>query len=448
MKILAIETSCDETAIAIAEFSGPKSRPRISILSNIISSQIAIHKKFGGVVPNLARREHEKNLVPILREALKKTEMYKVSGIKYPVLSKRIQNTKYKILDTILAREPELFERFKKHILPLPKPEIDAVAVTYGPGLAPALWVGVNFARALSVLWEKPLIPVNHMAGHFYSAFLQKSGVNSKFEYRNPKQIQNSPPDFAWAKSRRASKFQIRNIQFPALALLVSGGHTELVLMRGHGKFKIIGETRDDAAGEAFDKVARILGLPYPGGPQISALAEIADKRGQEKSRTNAETSINLRKSMHTESPRMPALRLPRPMMNSKDNDFSFSGLKTAVLYLVRDLGRTKTKKMRPFIAKEFQDAVVDVLIKKTLRAAKAFKAKTILLGGGVAANHELRKRLEANLKKELPNTKYLIPNTRMTGDNALMIAIAAHFVGKKKAWNKVHADANARLGS
>ena len=392
MRILAIETSCDETAIAIAEFTGPKTSPRISVLSNIVSSQIAVHRKFGGVVPNLARREHEKNLVPILRGALKETKMYKVSGIKYPVLSKRIQNTKYKILDTILAREPELKQQFKKYILSLPKPEIDAVAVTYGPGLAPALWVGVNFARALSVLWNKPLIPVNHMAGHFYSSLLQ----NEKSGYR------------------------IENIRFPALALLVSGGHTEIVEAKQHGAWKIVGATRDDAAGEAFDKVARILGLSYPGGPEIS---KEALKKGKKIKIT-----------------------LPRPMMNSKDNDFSFSGLKTAVLYLVRDLGRTKTKKLRPHIAKEFQNAVVDVLVKKTIRAAKAFKAKTILLGGGVAANHELRKRLEANLKKELPNTKYLIPNTRMTGDNALMIAIAAHFVGKKKAWNKVHADANSRL--
>ena len=186
MKILAIETSCDETAIAIAEFTGRKMRPDVSVLSNIVSSQIAIHRKFGGVVPNLARREHEKNLVPILREALKETEMYKVFGIKYPVLSKRIQNTKYKILDIILAREPELKQQFKKYILPISPPAIDAVAVTYGPGLAPALWVGVNFARALAVLWEKPLIPINHMEGHAYSALLEERRIEiSKAQITN-----------------------------------------------------------------------------------------------------------------------------------------------------------------------------------------------------------------------------------------------------------------------
>ena len=410
MRILAIETSCDETAIAIAEFTGPKAVPRISVLSNIVSSQIAVHRKFGGVVPNLARREHEKNLTFILERAFKEARF---SNFKSQITNhKQIPNSKIKKIEKILEREPELFERFKKHILPLKKPGIDAIAVTYGPGLAPALWVGVNFARALAVLWNKPLIPINHMEGHFFSTFLQKRGKEN-------------------------FQFSIPNFQFPIIGLLVSGGHTELVLTKKPWKFKIIGETRDDAAGEAFDKVARILGLPYPGGPALSALAE---------------REIPISKSQFSNKFQFPnskfQIKLPRPMMGSDDYDFSFSGLKTAVLYLARDLGAKQTKKLRPVIAKEFQDAVVDVLVKKTIRAAKVFKAKTVLLGGGVAANHELRKRLEANLKKELPNTKYLIPNTRMTGDNALMIAIAAHFVGKKKALDKVGADANARLGS
>jgi len=447
MKILAIETSCDETAIAIAEFSGPKSRPRISILSNIVSSQIAIHKKFGGVVPNLARREHEKNLAPILITALKEAKFLNPkSEFRNP---KQIQNStptpkgvgaptesvgEFRKIEEILAREPELSKQFAKHILPLPKPEIDSIAVTYGPGLAPALWVGVNFARALAVLWEKPLIPINHMAGHFYSAFLQKNGVNSKSEYRNSKsrfhrgsstesgQIQNS-------------KFKIQSISFPALGLLVSGGHTELVYAKGHGKWKIIGETRDDAAGEAFDKVARILGLEYPGGPALSALAE----REIPISKSQFSNKFQILNSKFQ-------IKLPRPMINSDNFDFSFSGLKTAVLYLVRDLGEKRTKKLRPLIAKEFQDAVVDVLVKKTIRAAKAFKAKTVLLGGGVAANRLLRKKLGDAIKKEIPKASYHLPVTNLAGDNALMIAIAAHFIGKKKAWNKVHADANLRL--
>ncbi|OGZ93663.1 MAG: hypothetical protein A2131_00750 [Candidatus Sungbacteria bacterium GWC2_49_10] len=409
MRILAIETSCDETAIAIAEFTGPKAVPRISVLSNIVSSQIAVHRKFGGVVPNLARREHEKNLTFILERAFKEARF---SNFKFQITNhKQIPNSKIKKIEKILEREPELFERFKKHILPLKKPGIDAIAVTYGPGLAPALWVGVNFARALAVLWDKPLIPVNHMAGHFYSPLLQVEPRISNFQFSISKQIKNS-------------KLQIQNVSFPTLGLLVSGGHTELVYAKKHGKWKIIGETRDDAAGEAFDKVARILGLPYPGGPAISAIAEMKLKVKNEKLK----------------------ITLPRPMIATNDFDFSFSGLKTAVLYLARDLGKKRTKKLRPSIAKEFQNAVVDVLVKKTIRAAKALKVKTVLLGGGVAANHELRKRLETNLKKELPNIKYLIPDTRMAGDNALMIAIAAHFTGKKKAWNKVHADANLRL--
>ena len=267
MRILAIETSCDETAIAMAEFFGTKKKPEIRVLSNIVSSQVNLHAKFGGVVPNLAKREHQKNLPLILLQALKEAGWFKNS--KFEIRnSKQIQNSKFKILNKILEREPELLKQFKKRIMPLAPPKIDAIAVTYGPGLAPALWVGVNFARALAYLWDKPLIPTNHMLGHLYSAVLQK---NSKHEARNPKQIQNSK-----SKIQNYFEFRISNFEFPAIALLVSGGHTELVLVRGHGKFKVIGETLDDAAGEAFDKAARILGLGYPGGPEISALAETA----------------------------------------------------------------------------------------------------------------------------------------------------------------------------
>ncbi len=291
MKILAIETSCDETAIAMADFSGGRKNPTIGVNASLISSQVKLHEKFGGVVPNLARREHEKNLVPILLRALKE------AGLK-EAKSKKQELRTIKILDSILEREPELLAQFKKQIAPLTPPAIDAIAVTSGPGLAPALWVGVNFARALAYLWKKPLIPVNHMAGHFYSAFLQK----------------------------KRGAFNIQHSTFPVLALLVSGGHTELILARGHGKFNIIGETVDDAAGEAFDKVARMLGLPYPGGPAISALAKIKFKV----------KSLKLKVS------------LPRPMLNSKDHNFSFSGLKTAVLYLTRDLGVKKNQEVTP----------------------------------------------------------------------------------------------------
>lgn len=391
MKILAIETSCDETAIAIAEFFGTKKRPKINVLSNIISSQVKLHAKFGGVVPNLARREHQKNLVPILLRALKKAALlkrYSSSNVeKIHNESSRQARTIFEV-ENILEREPELLKQFKKYVLPLPSPYIDAISVTYGPGLAPALWVGVNFAKALAYLWGKPLIPVNHMAGHLYSAFLQKGGIKN---------------------------YQLSVISYPALALLVSGGHTELVLMRGHGKYKILGETLDDAAGEAFDKVARILGLGYPGGPEIAHLARRGDPKKHQ---------------------------LPSPMINSKDYNFSFSGLKTAVLYLLRDTPRASKKD----VAASFQKAAVDVLIAKTVRAAKEYKIKTVLLGGGVAANKLLRKRLGIEIDRSLPATTYQLPALFMTGDNALMVALAAYFSGKKRALDNVGADANVKL--
>ncbi|QQG45722.1 MAG: tRNA (adenosine(37)-N6)-threonylcarbamoyltransferase complex transferase subunit TsaD [Candidatus Sungiibacteriota bacterium] len=399
-RILAIETSCDETAIAIAEFFGPKRKPQIRVLSNIISSQVKIHEKFGGVVPNLAKREHQRSLVPTLLQALseagRKDLRFKIYDLR-KTPKQKIPKSKVLNLKSVLAREPELFKQFNKRIVPLVSPKIDAIAVTYGPGLAPALWVGVNFARALAYLWGKPLIPVNHMAGHLYSAFLQKSGG-------------------------------LQAIKFPALALLVSGGHTELVLVGGGGKFKILGETLDDAAGEAFDKVARLLGLGYPGGPEISRLAD------------------RLKSDFDGFEVGLQRIKLPRPMTNSKDYNFSFSGLKTAVFYLVRDLGVKRAKKLRPFIAKEFQDAVVDVLVKKTIRAAKEYKAKTVLLGGGVAANKLLRRRLIRTVARELSNTECLTVPLGLSGDNALIIALAAFFAGKKKAPSKIGADANAKL--
>ncbi len=447
MRILAIETSCDETAIAIAEFFGPKSGTSIRVLSNIVSSQVKLHAKFGGVVPNLAKREHQRNLVPILLRALREAGLYSSSGAK----RSREVYLKEGPRQARTVREPELLKRFKKYILPLKPPPVDAIAVTYGPGLAPALWVGVNFAKALAYLWEKPLIPVDHMLGHLYSAILQPGYSHPEWNEGSRNEVPKSPeatgiPVEDLGKSQRSfgptkggprddqEKYEMACIKFPALALLVSGGHTELVLMRGRpvrgiapngvgGKFKILGETLDDAAGEAFDKVARILGLGYPGGPEISRLAEKSGvgSRGLE-------------------------VGLPRPMINSKNYNFSFSGLKTAVLYLTRDLGQKQTKRLRPQITKEFQDAVVEVLVKKTIRAAKEYKAKTVLLGGGVAANKLLREKLGDEIKKQILDTKYLIPDTSLTGDNALMIALAAYFVGNKKALDKVGADANLRL--
>ncbi|MDP3762596.1 MAG: tRNA (adenosine(37)-N6)-threonylcarbamoyltransferase complex transferase subunit TsaD, partial [bacterium] len=236
MKILAIETSCDETAISVLEVKKTKFGHDFSILSNQVASQVKIHAPFGGVVPNLAKREHRKNLPILLKRALKESKL----------------------------RKP------------------NAVAVTYGPGLEPALWEGIEFAKALSKKWRVPLVPVNHLEGHIYSSLMQKS------------------------------KFKIQNFGiFPLLTLIVSGGHTELVFQKKHLAYKILGETLDDAAGEAFDKVARMLGLGYPGGPRLAKLAQ----KGNPK-----------------------AINFPRPMLHSKDLNFSFSGLKTSVLYKLREL--------------------------------------------------------------------------------------------------------------
>jgi N6-L-threonylcarbamoyladenine synthase len=423
MRILAIETSCDETAIAIAEFKGPKARPLIRVLSHVLASQEKIHAKFGGVVPNLARREHQKNLVPLLRRALKKVSRKDLRFTNYDLRKKprdNILRSKILNLKSILDREPELLARFKKHIIPLAVPRIDAIAVTYGPGLEPALWVGVNFARALAVLWNKPLIPVNHMAGHVYSALLETKQNKSKIKSQKSKlQVKNQ-------NFQRDKNHRLKVIRFPALTLLVSGGHTQLVLMKGHGKYTMLGETRDDAAGEAFDKVARLLGLGgIQGGPAISALAEKHSK--------DQEVSVKV--------------SLPRPMLYTKDFDFSFSGLKTAVLYKLRELERDHSmQELQGVIAKEFQDAAVEVLVKKTIRAAAEYKAKTVILGGGVAANKKLRHDLGAAIEKELPGAYYLIPEPSMAGDNALMIAIAAFFTGKRVRPEKVKAEANLSL--
>ena len=325
MKILSIETSCDETSIAIVEFKGAKTNPAIEVKSHIITSQEKLHAKFGGVVPNLAKREHQLNLPPILLQSLKEAKLYNVklkncgprmtpwSHRRGQVLREKSElQLKIQNLEKILEREPELLKIFKKYILPINPPKIDAIAVTRGPGLEPALWVGINFAKALGYLWKKPVIPVNHMEGHIFSALIEPK--KSKFEVRG-------------------TKHRIINLKYPAIALLVSGGHTELVYFKKLGKYKIIGETLDAAAGESFDKVARLLGLGYPGGPIISRLA---DKRSDEKIK----------------------IVLPRPMIHSKNFDFSFSGLKTAVLYKLEELKKNyPLKEIRSAVAREFENA-------------------------------------------------------------------------------------------
>lgn len=336
MLILGIETSCDETAIAVVEASGDIKSPSFEVLGSSVHSQVDMHREYGGVYPNLAKREHIKNLPIVLETALK-------------------------------AASVEMGK-------------IDAIAVTVGPGLEPALWTGITFAEELAKKYNKPLIPTNHMEGHIVSVLTK----NTK-------------------------------IEFPAVALLISGGHTELVLMQNWKDKKILGQTKDDAVGEAFDKVARMLGLPYPGGPEISRLAlEARDSK--------LESDI----------------KFPRPMINSGDYNFSFSGLKTAVLYYLRGLRNgsgsedsealsERTEPISQAVAREFEDAVVDVLISKSKRAIEEFNPKTFIVGGGVIANEKIRESFE-NLIQEFEETTLLIPEKSLTTDNAVMIAMAGYF--------------------
>jgi N6-L-threonylcarbamoyladenine synthase len=362
IRILGIDTSCDETAISILEIKNSKTESRKSgtkvkmrtgssspfkILANIVSSQVKLHAKYGGVYPSLAKREHIKNLPFVLKRAVK--------GIKVS--------------------------------------EIDFVAVTVGPGLEPCLWQGINFAKDLVKNLKKPLISINHIEAHILANFLN---------------------------------YQLPTINcFPAVCLVVSGGHTQLILMKDIGKYQLIGETRDDAAGECFDKTARILGLGYPGGPAIAA-----------------EATKNIGG--------LSSVKLPRPMMHTKDYDFSFSGLKTAVLYEFQSRS-PKVKKSPQYIQAmcfEIQQAIIDVLLKKTLKATKDFRAKSIILGGGVAANTELRRQFKEKIKKEIPDSKFYIPDSKYCTDNAVMIAVAAYFNQKKasRSWKNIKADGNLKM--
>jgi len=411
MRILAIETSCDDTAISIVEAKGGFKKPVFKVLAHHISSQTEIHQKWGGVVPTLAKREHGRNLVPLLIKSL--TEAGLNSNPKSEILiSKQIPNyqkpnSKQNKLAKILEREPELKELFFKHLIDLPAPKIDIIAVTKGPGLEPALWVGINFAKALSILWNIPAVPTNHLAGHLYANLLTESN----------------------------------KLRFPALALIVSGGHTELILVKNWLKYKVIGRTRDDAVGEAFDKVARILGLAYPGGPAIADLTQkYADKTqtGTIKKSTPLslsaitdprESACHLHKS---------AIKLPRPMINSPDFDFSFSGLKTAVLYLVQKLkiiGKFD-EQVKASIAKDFQQACIDVLIAKTAKAIDKYQPKNLIIGGGVVANLELRRQFAEKINT-YQKIKLLIPEGQFSTDNASMIAVAAYLQTQNKKISK-----------
>jgi N6-L-threonylcarbamoyladenine synthase len=369
MIILSIETSCDETAVSILDARGSVTNPKFKVLGNALYSQEKLHAPYGGVYPNLARREHQQNLVPLLVKALRDAKLFrKRTGIS------RKQENIHKVIKKVLKKESTLYEHFSSLLFNVEKPKIGAIAVTVGPGLEPALWVGVNFATAVAKLWGLPVIPVNHMEGHIMSVLLKTDTEKNK-------------------------KDNIR-INYPAISLLISGGHTELVYSKKPFAYKIIGKTRDDALGEAFDKVARMIGLPYPGGPGISRLAEIKRNKGYKKEKWS----------------------LPRPMIHSKDLDFSFSGLKTSILYKTKNKKLSTTSKEE--ISKEFEDAVTEVIISKTRKALDKFSPRSLVVGGGVINNTYIRAEL-GNLVNEYSGIKLFIPTRELSTDNSTMIGMA-----------------------
>lgn len=346
MYILGLESSCDESAASIIKFN---KKGEFQVLADVISSQITIHQQYGGVVPEIAAREHVLTILPTIDTCFKKAKI---------------------------------------------KPEkLTAIALTSGPGLITSLISASETAKALALVWEKPIIPVNHIEGHIYSAFIENQ----------------------------------KKIKFPALILTVSGGHNLLALMEKNLKYKIIGQTLDDAAGEAFDKGARMMDLGYPGGPIISQMAE---KYLQEND--NPEE-----------------IDLPRPMLGSPNFNFSFSGLKTALLYKLK-----KDKKWRekiPQYCYSFQKAIIDTLIFKTIKAVKKHQVKTIILVGGVSANSELKKEFDRRVKDEFKNINFIFPSLKYTGDNAVMIALAGiyHFLYNKKNiknYKKIKISSNLNL--
>lgn len=353
MKILGIETSCDETAAAVIENGN-------TILSNIVASSIDIHIKTGGIVPENAARQQIKSIIPVITGSL-----------------------------TTAKCNIE---------------EIDAIAVTIGPGLIGSLLVGVEAAKTLSFFWDKPIIPVNHLTAHIYANFIR------------------NVPNSDYHKS-------FSSPLFPLLALVVSGGHTDLVFMKRHGKLKWIGGTRDDAAGEAFDKTARLLGLPYPGGPSISKAAE---------------------KYLRSQLNKKQSLRLfPRPIINENNYDWSFSGLKTSALRKVTEIKNNKgiSKKEIAKLSAEVQEAIVDVLVVKTLKAVDEYNPKSFLLAGGVAANLRLREKFTEEITNNYKDLQFHVPQVSLCTDNAAYIASFGFFNNHPISWKKIDANPQLTIG-
>lgn len=372
MNILAIETSCDETGITILRHNGGT---EVILAGNALASQIDIHAAYGGVFPALAKRAHAEKIVPLIVEALTQAGLYTETDTTFGTDHRQV-------IADLCTKDTDLAVHLEAFLNAVATPDLDYIAVTVGPGLEPALWVGVNTAKVLGKLWNIPVIPINHMEGHIVTAAIEKTSDKT---------------------------YQFADLDFPTLALLVSGGHTELVLAEGFGEYQKIGQTRDDAVGEAFDKVARVLGLPYPGGPAVSKLAA----QWREKNITNE-------------------FILPRPMLHSGDYDFSFSGIKTAVLYAARDAGDPTdgrvnlSDEQKMALASEFETAAIEVLVKKTIKAAAEYHAPTIIVGGGVAGNTYLRSELTKAVAGKLPQTTVLFPEQWLATDNAVMIGLAA----------------------
>lgn len=365
MILLAIETSCDETAVSIVKRIRGK-RVRFEVLSHKVLSQVDLHAQYGGVFPALAKREHSRALTQLVAEALEEADLLVERTHAY-----HLPHADRKKLETLLEREPEMLAAMQIMFEGIQKPSVDAIAVTMGPGLEPALWVGINGALALHTVWDIPVYPINHMEGHIVAGLLsQKDGT-----------------------------YEIPDVEFPACALLISGGHTELVRVSKLRSYKVIGKTKDDAVGEAFDKVARLLDLPYPGGPEISRLADIARKE---------DIIVD------------DDLRLPRPMLHSGDLLFSFSGLKTAVLTRVNKK-KPLADKIKKMIALEFENAVTDVLIAKVKQAMYETRARTLIIGGGVSANAHIRSALKQLADSE--GFTLFVPDRNLSTDNGLMIA-------------------------
>ena len=378
MIILGIETSCDETAAAVLM----NNHGRITILSNVIASSATLQAKYGGIIPEQAAREQLKSIIPVIEEALIQSNLYSPpSKIHLPCST-------------------------------IHRPAIDAIAVTYGPGLIGSLLVGVETAKTLALLWKKPLIPVNHLLGHFYANWISQSSVVSHQSSDETKSLK--------ADSKAMLKTDGYLPQFPCLGLLISGGHTDLVLFKSHDKYEYLGGTRDDAAGECFDKCARLLGLPYPGGPEISKLALQGD-----------------------------ALRfkLPIPMLDSHDLDFSYSGLKTAVANIVHSSEfRVQNGKDKADLAAAIEKTIVKSLVDKVVKALQIHKVEQIMIAGGVAANQKLQKDLRFKINDLGIKINFHVPPPHLCTDNAAMIAAAGYFTKEITKPLKLQANPNLTL--